>query len=147
MTHKLSFRIFLIVLSASLFVLSSCDKDKPGGGGLNLFTIADDKAFGAQVAAEIDGDAKTYPILDSASNPAAYAYLYGIRDSILVNPFSATYSQSKVDSMFIALNSTVEYQNLLMTNYMWLTAIIQDGTNLKERFNEIINLLNKELGL
>jgi predicted Zn-dependent protease len=83
MTHKLSFRIFLIVLFASLFVLSSCNKDKPGGGGLNLFTIADDKAFGAQVAAEIDGDAKTYPILDSASNPAAYAYLYGIRDSIL----------------------------------------------------------------
>ena len=58
-------------------------KDKAGGGGLNFFSLEDDKTFGAQVAAEIDADQVTYPVLDSATHPEAYAYLYAIRDSIL----------------------------------------------------------------
>lgn len=62
--------------------LSSC-KDKPGGGGLNFFSLEDDKTFGAQVAAEIDADTENYPVMDSAQYPQAYAYLYAIRDSIL----------------------------------------------------------------
>lgn len=83
MSYKTSVKSLLVLPLFLLIVLSSCNKDKPGGGGINLFTIQDDRAFGAQVAAEIDADAQTYPILDSASNPAAYAFLYGIRDSIL----------------------------------------------------------------
>ena len=73
-----------IFSSLVLLVLtfSSCG-DKAGGGGLNLFTLEDDRQFGAQVAEEIENDPATYPILDSAQNPAAYAYLYAIRDSIL----------------------------------------------------------------
>jgi predicted Zn-dependent protease len=63
-------------------IFSSC-KDKAGGGGLNFFSLEDDKQFGAQVAAEIENDPATYPILDSVQNIAAYAYLYAIRDSIL----------------------------------------------------------------
>ncbi len=65
-----------------LLSLYSCS-DEPGGGGINLFTLEDDKTFGAQVAAEIDGDEVTYPVLDSALYPEAYGYLYAIRDSIL----------------------------------------------------------------
>ncbi len=63
-------------------VFSSC-KDKAGGGGLNFFSLEDDKQFGAQVAAEIENDPATYDILDSAQNVDAYAYLYAIRDRIL----------------------------------------------------------------
>jgi|TARA_B110000902_G_scaffold176895_1_gene200621 predicted Zn-dependent protease len=63
-------------------MLSAC-KDKPGGGGLNFFSLQDDITFGAQVAAEIENDPSTYPILDSAQNVAAYAFLYDIRDRIL----------------------------------------------------------------
>lgn len=73
----------IILTVFALAILSACKKDKPGGGGVNLFTIEDDKAFGAQVAAEIDRDNVTYPILDSAQYPMAYGYLYAIRDSIL----------------------------------------------------------------
>lgn len=79
--NKTSFIVLLGLLA--LITISACNKDKPGGGGVNLFTIADDKAFGAQVAAEIDADQASYPILDSAQYPAAYSYLYAIRDSIL----------------------------------------------------------------
>ncbi|MBN4070772.1 hypothetical protein JYT76_03745 [Olleya sp. AH-315-F22] len=85
--------------------------------------------------------------LRNYENPRRIIETYGIRDSILKNPFYKTYNQDKVDSMSIALNSNLEYQNLLMTNYMWLTVVVQDGTNLKKRFNEIIKLLNQEIHL
>ena len=79
--NQTKFVAFIMLIG--LFALPACKKDKPGGGGVNLFTIEDDKAFGAQVAAEIDGDNVTYPVLDSAQYPEAYGYLYAIRDSIL----------------------------------------------------------------
>jgi beta-barrel assembly-enhancing protease len=69
-------------LAISSWALSSC-KDKAGGGAINFFSLEDDKTFGAQVAAEIDADPVTYPLLDSTQYPQAYAYLYAIRDSIL----------------------------------------------------------------
>lgn len=79
--RKLYFNLFILTLINSLF-LSSC-QDKSGGGGINFFSLEDDKAFGAQVAAEIASDPATYPILDSTLYPEAYGYLYAIRDSIL----------------------------------------------------------------
>lgn len=79
--------LFRIALASGIFMLllgtSSCNKDEPGGGGFNLFTIEDDKKFGAQVAAEIESDPTTYPILDSAQYVEAYGHIYRIRDSIL----------------------------------------------------------------
>lgn len=72
----------LVMIISFILILSAC-KDKAGGGAINFFSLEDDVAFGAQVAAEIDSDPSTYPILDSASNVELYAYLYGIRDSIL----------------------------------------------------------------
>ncbi len=70
--------------SIILFTFSSCgDKDQPGGGGFNLFTLEDDISFGAQVSEEIESDPMNYPILDSAQNTAAYGHIYRIRDSVL----------------------------------------------------------------
>lgn len=64
--------------------MSMCGTSKNGsGGGLNLFTIDQDRQLGAQVASEIDGDPQKYPILDSASNREVYAYIYKIRNAIL----------------------------------------------------------------
>ncbi|MGB1037705.1 MAG: M48 family metalloprotease [Bacteroidia bacterium] len=77
-TKKIGF--FILVLATLTF--SAC-KDKAGGGGINFFSLEDDKAFGAQVAAEIEADPISYPILDSAIYPEAYAYMYAVRDSIL----------------------------------------------------------------
>jgi len=78
---QLAAKAFGLLILMSV-MLSAC-KDKAGGGGLNFFSLEDDVTFGAQVAAEIDNDPTTYPVLDSASNVEAYAYLYAIRDSIL----------------------------------------------------------------
>lgn len=50
-----------------------------------LFSLNDDRTFGAQVAAEIDGNSKEYPILDSASNPVPYRILYKMRNKILAS--------------------------------------------------------------
>lgn len=66
-----------------LIKLPSCKSDEPGGGGFNLFTIEDDKKFGAQVAEEIESDTVNYPILDSATHVEAYSHIYRMRDSIL----------------------------------------------------------------
>lgn len=66
-------------------VLASCglvNKEKKGQG-FNLFTIEQDREFGAQVAAEIDGNPAEYPLLDSASNIEAYQMMYRVRDKIL----------------------------------------------------------------
>ncbi len=68
-----------------LVIISACgvfNKEKKGQG-FNLFTIEQDKEFGAQVAAEIDGNAAEYPLLDSSSNVAAYQMIYRVRDKIL----------------------------------------------------------------
>ena len=70
-------------LKKSLFVLlavttiSSCSIfNKVKKEGVNVFTIQQDRDFGAQVAAEIDGNRAEYPLLDSASNKEVYAYVY-----------------------------------------------------------------------
>ena len=65
----------------SLFLLAACSSD----GGLNIFSIQDDIDLGAQLAAEIESDPKTYPLLDEAQYPYAYGKLNEIRDSILAS--------------------------------------------------------------
>src|SRR5678815_2851411 len=64
-----------------LFLLAACSSD----GGLNIFSIQDDIDLGAQLAAEIEADPKTYPLLDEAQYPDAYDHLYAIRDSLLAS--------------------------------------------------------------
>lgn len=76
------------IVFASGIVLSlmaaGCGSGKSGGGqGINLFSVSQDKELGAQVAAEIAADSKTYPILDSAKYASVYQYVYKVRDKIL----------------------------------------------------------------
>ncbi len=53
--------------------------------GLNLFSVDDDIALGAQVDDEIQANPSEYPILDENDYPEAYAYLRSIRDEILAS--------------------------------------------------------------
>lgn len=70
-------------IALSLFT-TSCGSGKNGSGkGINLFSISQDKELGAQVAAEIAADSKTYPILDSTTYASTYQYIYKVRDKIL----------------------------------------------------------------
>lgn len=74
-------RIFLLfTLIGILGFMSSCKKDDRS---INIFSIEDDKALGAQLAAEIAADPATYPILDENQYAEAYEHLYRIRDEIL----------------------------------------------------------------
>ena len=80
-------KIFIIALSSIL--LASCGASKEGktdklpSGGFNLFPVAQDIALGAQVSHQLDSLSAEYPVLDSASNVAAYAFIYNLRDRIL----------------------------------------------------------------
>ncbi len=67
-----------IALIAIVIGTQSCSK-------LNLFTIQDDINLGKQTVQQIASDPAEYPILNEATNQAAYAYLYGMRDAILAS--------------------------------------------------------------
>lgn len=77
--------ILPIISLGILATVISCGvlNEKNKGKGMNLFTIEDDKAFGAQVAAEIDADTVNYPLLDSVRYKDVYAYIYKVRNKIL----------------------------------------------------------------
>jgi predicted Zn-dependent protease len=73
--------IGLTLGSCSLF--NKGQKDDLPDGGFNLFTIQQDRDLGKEVSAELESNPNDYPILDSASNLAAYKYIYDIRNTIL----------------------------------------------------------------
>lgn len=73
----------LSILASVVFVVNACGTSKGKGGGLNLYTIEQDKQLGAQVAAEIESNPKEYPILDPVKYKSAYDYVYKVRDKIL----------------------------------------------------------------
>lgn len=55
------------------------------GGGINLFSVNEDIELGQQVRDEILGDPATYPVVDRADAPEAYAHLDRIRDEVLAS--------------------------------------------------------------
>ena len=76
--------IFLTIFLVSCAVGKNKYKREPHGG-FNLFTLQQDRDLGLQVAQEIESNSTEYPILDSASNVAAYQYIYHVRDVILAS--------------------------------------------------------------
>ncbi len=70
-------------LAALPFIFESCKDENGNKKTINLFSVEDDKNFGAEVAAEIDADPVTYPVLDSASFPLAYGHLNRIKETIM----------------------------------------------------------------
>jgi predicted Zn-dependent protease len=73
----------IIFVSVGILSLNSCtDKD----GSINIFPVSKDVELGAQVAAEIEKDPTTYPLLaltgNNGKNEQAHAYLNAIVDKI-----------------------------------------------------------------
>lgn len=73
MSKKLIFSIATVII----FSFSGCKK----GGGLNFFSIEDDKNFGAQMEAEIASNPAEFPLLPT-THPA-YTYLNALKQNIL----------------------------------------------------------------
>lgn len=74
--------------------------------GFNLFSVSKDIDLGKQTETEILSDHTTYPILDSASNPSAYKFLYDMRNEIL-NTGLLTYKSDFVWKVKIIHNDSV----------------------------------------
>ncbi|MDF2457507.1 MAG: Peptidase family [Cytophagaceae bacterium] len=76
--------LFLVLLT-----LNSCKKNDEEGAStctplnLNLFSLQQDIELGAQVAAEIENDPATYPILSESTYPEAYGHIRRITTKIL----------------------------------------------------------------
>jgi len=97
------FTIFTLLSVFLIGVFQACrDKD----GSINIFTIQDDLDLGLQVARELENDPNVQ-VLDSAAYPAAYKYVYNLRDSILVH-------------------NELNYEN----EFTWRIRIIKDDTTL-----------------
>ncbi|WP_035845538.1 M48 family metallopeptidase [Crocinitomix catalasitica] len=79
----MNIKTITLTLGLALLLIQCGNSDKVPKGGINLFTVAQDIELGAQVAAEIDGNSAEYPILDPATNVAAYNYINAIKDKIL----------------------------------------------------------------
>ncbi len=75
-------KIELILLLSILFACGTVN-EKNKGKGVNLFTVAQDRQLGAQVAGEIDANTKEYPLLDSIRYKEVYQYVYKVRNNIL----------------------------------------------------------------
>jgi len=72
--------LFSIILFS--FAFSGCTKDDKT---INIFSVDDDIRLGKQFDDELLSKPAEYPVLDSASNVAAYAHLYRIRNTILAS--------------------------------------------------------------
>jgi beta-barrel assembly-enhancing protease len=79
---KRSFPILLLGALTAIFTLPACDDDGRGGG-VNIFSIEDDKQLGRDLRDEILANPQEFPVLNQGQNPDAYAYLQDIVDEIL----------------------------------------------------------------
>lgn len=79
---KMTYRMYIALVAVA--ILTACSVvNNAKKNGINLFTVQQDRDFGAQVAAEIDGNPAQYPLLDSVAYKEIYAYVYKVRNNIL----------------------------------------------------------------
>ena len=71
-------KLLLALSILFLLLFSSCKK-----GGINIFTIDDDKQLGLETVQQINADPVNYPLLSKTTYTASYSYLNNIRDQIL----------------------------------------------------------------
>lgn len=70
----------ILILAVITISFGGCKK-----GGINIFTIEDDKKLGQQVEAEIASNPAQYPVLSRAGNESVYLYLDDMRNKILAS--------------------------------------------------------------
>ncbi len=78
-------KTYIMLGLTTLFLFAGCGKDDDGSGGtgFNIFSVQDDKAFGAQMDSTILASPQEYPVLSRSEYPEAYAYLEGMKETLL----------------------------------------------------------------
>jgi predicted Zn-dependent protease len=85
MMKRIQMTLLAFVLLISAVGFTGCGGDDDRGGGINLFSIEDDKMLGRELRDEILANPQEYPILDQGQYPQAYAFLQDIVDDILAS--------------------------------------------------------------
>jgi beta-barrel assembly-enhancing protease len=75
---KTSILIYSFAVSV-IMLFAGCTKD----GGINIFSIEDEKQLGLQTKQEIESNPTEFPILDPGAYPAIYSYVNSMRNDIL----------------------------------------------------------------
>ena len=83
-TKSFAREVYMRLLLAGFFLMG-CSSDGKFLDGVNIFTIEDDKEFGAQLRDEIAANPEDFPILDPGTYPQAYEHIYRIRDEVLAS--------------------------------------------------------------
>ncbi len=101
--------LFLLpILSLLILTTNSCTKNEDGtSGGINLFSLQNDKDLGLQVKGQIEAEPANYPILSEAQYPVAYQNIKRITQTILNS-------------------GKVKYKD----DFVWEVKIIRDDTTL-----------------
>lgn len=76
-------RIQIFGIAFILLTLLGCGASQQGGGGVNVFSIEDDKQLGAQVDAQIMSDTSPYTILSRSQYSVPYSHLDRIAQTVL----------------------------------------------------------------
>lgn len=100
-------KLFLLAIVCTPMLFAGCSKNEGGGGGINIFSIQDDKELGAQVNAEIRSQPQEYPILDPNAYATAYNYLYSMRNEIL-NSGQVTYKDEFAWELYIVKRDDIQ---------------------------------------
>src|SRR6188472_3834094 len=98
---KKIFLFFILTIGIfSVTSISSCKK-----GGLNVFSIEDDKNFGLQMEAEIAADPAQFPLVPT--NHPSYAYLNALKQDIL-NSGQVEHANDFVWKLYIVKDDAVQ---------------------------------------
>lgn len=97
-------KLFLSIIISFTIILSfnGCKK-----GGLNIFTIEDDKAFGLQMETEIAANPAQYPLLNQTTYASSYAYLENLKQQIL-NAGQLEHASDFQWKLYIIQNDTIQ---------------------------------------
>lgn len=74
--------LFSMLTISAVFTWSACSGD---GGGVNIFSVEDDKMLGMQLRDEILANPQEFPVLDEVQYASAYGYLNDVVDDILAS--------------------------------------------------------------
>ncbi len=76
--------LLLPIISVLIITTNSCTKNEDGtGGGINIFSLQNDKDLGLQVKGQIEAEPNAYPILSQTQYPVAYENINRITQTVL----------------------------------------------------------------